>query len=287
MAADQDPHHDHAENDFPDQYNLTSSLAVQEAEVKIRPLSEEVVMRPALLCILLFAFVLSMNSPVVAQKPATVTPVPVTGTFSPIGPGQGGPNQACVVGNLNAPAYAIVGFVLPPEEYKLVFDPTAGCSICPVGIRINNVHILLRTSQACEVVMAVDVEAVSDSPECPGMFPGIELCNSGLFTVSLPGAGLWDVGLPIDCGCITVDNLYLLSFDFVDSSCLPEPDLITDGSPTVCTSWNDFGAGWTDLVSAYGFPGNLLFFADAECCGPVPVESQTWGKIKSLYENGN
>jgi hypothetical protein len=176
----------------------------------------------------------------------------------------------CTVGNLNAPAFAIVGFAVPPEEYRLVFDPQAGCSSCPSGLRITTVHVLMRTAQACDVVMAVNVSAVSSiDPSCPDRSPGTELCNSGSFNVNFPDAGIWDVGIPITCDCLSKDQLYLLGFEYVSSSCQPEPDLVIDATPTVCTSWNDFGSGWLDLVTTFGFPGNLVLYADADCCESI------------------
>ena len=100
----------------------------------------------------------------------------------------------------------------------------------------------------------------------------------------IPGAGLWDVSLPIVCDCLPNGRAYLLGFEIVSSSCLPEPDLIIDDAPGLCTSWNNFGSGWTDL-GTLGFPGNLVFFTDADCCDtPMPVSTSTWGAIKALYE---
>jgi hypothetical protein len=177
---------------------------------------------------------------------------------------------------LNTPAWAILSFVAPPEEYKLVFDPQTTCPECPAGILVNTIHVLLRTSQACDIQMAVDVEeAVFPSdPTCAE--PGPVHCNSGLSLVSLPGDGVWDVTLPIACPCLSSAQLLLIGFHIESSSCLPEPDLITDDFPTPCTSWNNWGIGWYDLVWGIGFPGNLSFFADADCCSaPTATPSQT------------
>jgi hypothetical protein len=227
-------------------------------------------------------------APALAQRQVTVKPLTDTNAqLFNMGGGPGSSTQPCITGNLNAAAFAIVGFAAPPEDYAYVFNPLVGCSSCAIGFRVNTIHIMLRTAQACDIVMAVDVENVSDlDPACPGRSPGLEKCNSGLFSVSLPAGGLWDVALPIQCDCFLIDQLYLLSFEYVSSSCLPEPDLITDGLPTVCTSWNNFGAGWLDLVTTFGFPGNLLFYADADCCDfPIPVDPKSWGAIKALYED--
>ncbi len=196
--------------------------------------------------------------------------------------------EACQVGNLNTPAWAILSFVAPPEEYKLVFDPQTTCPECPAGILVNTIHVLLRTSQACDIQMAVDVEdaAFPNNPACAE--PGPVRCNSGLFVVSLPSDGLWDISLPITCPCLSSAQLALLSVQIENSSCLPEPDLIIDSLPTACTNWNNFGSGWSDLVSDYSFPGNLNFFADADCCtaagirASVPAASPTGLIITAL-----
>lgn len=61
-------------------------------------------------------------------------------------------------------------------------------------------------------------------------------------------------------------------------------EMITDDFPTACTSFNDWGSGWHDLVVDFGFPGNLVMWADAMCCeDPIAQERRTWGDVKSLF----
>ncbi|NIM65395.1 MAG: hypothetical protein GTO51_05320 [Candidatus Latescibacteria bacterium] len=153
------------------------------------------------------------------------------------------------------------------------------------GFDVNTVHVLLQTAVACSLLMSVDVEEAifPTDPNCPE--PGSEWCNSGLYLVVLPGPGAYDIGLPIDCPCLAVfpPYKYLLSFRFEAANA--PVDLITDNFPSPCTSWNNWGLGWKDLVVEYGFPGNLSFYADADCCEPtIPVEGKTWGAIKQLYK---
>ena len=88
----------------------------------------------------------------------------------------------------------------------------------------------------------------------------------------------------------TMERTYLLSVHFEEfiSATGAVPDLITDAGPaTLCTNWNNYGTGWYDLLGAFPtWPGQLVFFADAECCTPpVPVDSKTWGAIKDLYDD--
>ncbi|MFH1573154.1 MAG: hypothetical protein ABIG68_04180, partial [Acidobacteriota bacterium] len=62
------------------------------------------------------------------------------------------------------------------------------------------------------------------------------------------------------------------------------PGIVTDDRPIECTSYNDWGLGWSDLTAEQDFPGNILMRADVLCCEyPVGAESRTWGGVKSLY----
>lgn len=246
-------------------------------------------MRQMLPGVLLVVLLLSMSVlPAVAEREVNPTLLDFQ-IPRPLLYGPKGYELSCVVGNTNPPAWAIPGFIIPPEEYKVVFDPKATCTVCPIGFAVNKVHVLLQTAEACTLTMAVDVEEAEypTSPDCPE--PGVMWCNSGLLNVILPTAGLWDIGLPISCDCLTMDRIYFLSF-YIDSYLCDSgnpPDLVTDGGPAVmCANWNNFGTGWYDLFGANPtWPGQLSFSADAECCtGPVPVNHTTWGVIKALYD---
>lgn len=220
-----------------------------------------------------------------------VDPQPVDrATVTEINLGPAGYSSVCQVGNLNPPAWAINNFVAAPEEYKLAFNPKTTCSVCPIGFLVNTVQFMLQTSEAMTIVAAVNVEEAifPTSPDCPE--PGQVLCQSGAYTVNIPGAGLWSIALPIACECYTMERIYLLSVHLEDiaSATGTVPALVTDAGPaTLCTNWNNYGSGWYDLLSEFpAWPGNLIMFADAECCTPpVPVEGKTWGAIKDLYDN--
>jgi hypothetical protein len=220
-----------------------------------------------------------------ASREVVVKPLEST-EATPIIVGPGGQLQACQVGNLNPAAWAIGGFIAPPEDYKLAFDPRATCTVCPIGLNINTITIHLQTAGACDIVMSIDVEEVTypNDPTCPE--PGAQVCASGLFTVSLPSAGGWLIGLPIDCACLTMDRMYMLSVHFESTTCNPVPDLITSSGANLCTNWNNYGTGWYDLLVQYPtWPGDLKIWADADCCSPpVPVQESTWGAIKELYK---
>ena len=194
------------------------------------------------------------------------------------------PSEFCSVGDLNDLAWAIGNYVLPPEDYALTFDPMSTCAVCPVGFKVNTIHIFLRSSVAMDIVMSVDVGEVVYPAGAACALPGPVICNSGLYSVSLPQTGLWDVSLPIDCRCLWPGDMLYLSVHIESVSTYPNyvPDLVTDEYPSDCTSWNDYGYGWQDLFHV-GFPGNLSIYADAECCKTAATEPTTWGQTKKLY----
>jgi hypothetical protein len=201
------------------------------------------------------------------------------------------PTEACRVGNTNAPHWAISQFLSPPEHFKLAFDPTQGeCSICPAeyGFKIEDVHIVMQTTEPCTLTMSVDVEyTIPPDPDCPN--PGPAICESPVYTVVLPMAGVWDISMPTPCDCLPMDNWFLIGIMFYDYG-TPSgevPNLTTDvGPPLYCRNWCNIGSGWNDLlVNLPYWPGQLCFYADATCCHSpiVNVESSTWGAIKQLY----
>ena len=194
------------------------------------------------------------------------------------------PNVACRVGNLNAPAWALSNYLIQSEIYKLVIDPST-CTACPLGLRVTAVHILLQVSGPTTLFMTPDVEeAIFPQPWCAA--PGPEWCLGSKYTVNLPFAGLWDIGLPIECDCLPPVGPYLLGIHFGGFDSASVPDLITDAAPYLCHNWNNYGLGWVDLVARFPWPGNLNIYADVECCSPpVPVEENSWGKVKALYKN--
>ena len=242
-------------------------------------------MRQVLWCVVAAALVLCVSGSVATAGKELVIKQLEAVEATPLDFGPVGSMQSCQVGNLNgAPYWLINNFVLPPEDYKLTFDPLATCTICPMGFRVLKVHALLQTAGACTIVLSADVEeAVYPTPGCPS--PGPVWCASPLYQFNIPQAGLWNVGIPISCDCLAMGRKYLLSVHVESATCTPS--LVTDAGPAVlCANWNNYGTGWYDLFAAFPtWPGQLKFFADAECCSPpVPVEGKSWGAIKELYE---
>jgi hypothetical protein len=196
------------------------------------------------------------------------------------------PSATCEVGNINPSYWAIGGYLVPPERYAISFRPSdSSCAACPLGYQVTTVRIILQTSAAMTVVMSVGLQSATfpTGPDCAE--PGPQECSDGPYQVNLPSAGLWNIGLPLTCDCAFKDFAYLLTVDF-ESVSGGTPDLITDNLPGPCTSWNDYGTGWSDLVTAAGFPGNLKIWAEAECCEvPVGADVESMGGWKGRFKD--
>jgi hypothetical protein len=197
--------------------------------------------------------------------------------------------QDCMVGNLNAAAWAIGDWILGNEVYGFVFDPLATCD-CPLGFQLEGVHMLMQFGPedvpSTFEVFANLAEAIYD-PALGCWVPGPEVCAGEVYTYTVEAEGLYDFLLPIgdSCECAFMEYMYMLSYHFPNP--FPTgmaPDAISDDLPSNCTSWNDFGSGWLDLVVDFSWPGNILMWGDVACCEfPVSNDDNTWGGIKNLY----
>lgn len=210
----------------------------------------------------------------------------------------GAPTRSdCVIGCTMPPAFAITDWIWGDEGYKLLVCPYMCCTVCPLGWWIEDVNWYMQFGP--EDVPAVfdvyvDLEDALWDPATQCWYPGIEDCISQVYTVTIDAAGLYEISIPLydECDCayffdpITLDPYYyFLSFHivtFFDPTM--RPDAITQDSPVACTSYNDYGFGWEDLVVDYGWPGNIIIWANALCCDfPIAAAPATWGNVKSLY----
>jgi hypothetical protein len=188
----------------------------------------------------------------------------------------------CLMGNLNAPYYAISGWLLGMESYSYVYEADAAACACPEGFAVETVHIYLQFAGAMDFDVAVGLSEAEWDFAGSCWVPGADICASPVYNVAIPGGGLYDIALPVTCDCAFFGYHYAIDVDFLTSFAV-SPDMITDNVPVGCVSWNDYGGGWVDL-NPTGFPGELLIFADVACCAdPVANEDETFGGIKSLF----
>ena len=200
---------------------------------------------------------------------------------------------ACMMGNLNAPYYAITDWVWGAEAYKYMFYADQAECTCSAGFTVESVHIYLQfgpedipfDADGIEFDVYVDFEEALWDATLGCWVPGPEICVSPVYTVFIPGPGLYNISLPMtpgSCPCAYFGYWYGISYHFV-TAFDGRPDLITDNVPVGCVSWNDFGMGWEDL-QGYGLPGEISMYADIICCeDPVSTDSKTFGDLKALF----
>jgi hypothetical protein len=198
---------------------------------------------------------------------------------------------ACVLGNLNPGYWAIGDWIWGAEKYKYLFyaDQT-DCSACGQGFTVESVTLYVQFGTEDVPVTfdaRVDFEEAAWDDQLGCWVPGPEICVSSSYSITINQPGGYLLTLPMDtaCACAAFGYWYGISFEFLTAfNSGMEPDLITDNYPVGCTSWNDYGAGWEDLVTGFGFPGEIIMYADMTCCpDPVPAERDTWGSIKSMF----
>ncbi len=237
---------------------------------------------------LLIGLCLLMVAGMAQAADKTVVVTPVTGDVMNIN--QAGANGVCVMGNLNTPAYAISDWVWGAETYKYLFDADqTECTACPAGFKVEMVHFYMQFGAEDVPVdfdCSVDFEETIYDEALGCFLPGPVICESPVYTVSITDAGMYDIALPMvpdNCPCAFFGYKYAIGmtiYTAFDSN----PDVITDAIPVGCTSYNDYGMGWYDLVTGFGFPGELIMYADIVCCeNPVDNETNSWGEVKSLF----
>ncbi len=238
-------------------------------------------MRIAIAVVLCLGLVLA-SAALAADRTVTVTPV--TGPVQSVVPSDAA--GVCTFGNNATPALAITDWIWGGESYATVFpaqQPT--CATCAVGFTVEQVHFFMNFSVA-DVPATFNAsvsffEAGGDG--CPA--PTAEICTSPSYQVSITNPGLYDIALPLGpCACAYFGFDYAVAINLPDAfPATMRPDAVTDSAPLGCVSYNDYGTGWTD-VSSFGFPGELIMYADIACCEPaVPDAEQSWGGLKSMY----
>jgi len=192
----------------------------------------------------------------------------------------------CVVGN--ADFDNILGYYdswfLGYENYAIPFNAADESCVCSEGAAIKSIHMMIALDEFANLEVAAAVlDAVDGGNGC--LVPGAEIAVSDVYTINgLTELQYLDIEIPIDGPCATTGDALFLAVYFLndnDSQFFGIP--ISDGAMT-CYNYNDFGSGYIDVVTDYGFGGNLLMWADIECCSEaVSNEASTLDNIKSLY----
>ncbi len=153
------------------------------------------------------------------------------------------------------------------ESYATRIDPADYTCGCNPGFNVRAVHMVLylQTTSAPQVRAHL---AAAGEP-CTG--PGTILASSAPITVSgIPSNGYYDIEIPCDFACQDMGSEYFLIFEFTNAA--GPVGIPVDSSPATCVNYNQWGAGWQDVVAGYGFAGNWLIWADVDCCGVAQPE---------------
>jgi hypothetical protein len=192
----------------------------------------------------------------------------------------------CLVGNPNGVYFAIPDWIWGAEIYTYLFDPMDTCD-CAAGLEVQTLHMIVQfgaedVPATFDVFVDIGAAVWDDASGC--WQPGPATCSTEINQITVENAGLYDIAVSVDdCACMEMVHQYSISYNFV-TAFSSNPDIVTDQFPSSCTSWNDYGLGWFDLVEDFGYPGNLLMWADSECCeSPVGNADASWGGVKSLY----
>jgi hypothetical protein len=115
--------------------------------------------------------------------------------------------------------------------------------------------------------------------------PGEADCQSEIHSFTVNEDGGYELAVPIDCDCAYLEYHYFISFHFVTE--FAESDRANarlDEYPELCTSWQNWGEGWFDMVGDLGYEGDIMIWADVGCCeDPTASDSAAWSDLKSLY----
>jgi hypothetical protein len=233
------------------------------------------------------ALCLSLATGAVAgDKPVTVTRLdgePVIRTVDAKG--------VCVLGNADFASYAITDFFWGAESYAYVFDVPAPTCGCASGFAVDGVHLLMKFD-AEDVPATFNVNAdfcdVTLDPGTGCLVPGAVISNSGHQSFTITEAGVYDIVALMDPSaqaCSEFGHTYAVSFNFPAAfPAAMRPSAVTDDDPIGCTTFNQYGEGWFDVVYDYEFPGEIMLGAGIVCCDdPVADETTSWGDLKSSY----
>lgn len=209
---------------------------------------------------------------------------------------------ACLAGNTGQPA----GSIQTSEIYlslgvATVFDPLANGCPCNAGFTVTALHMILKNDSPQSVSANVRLALGNSDPRdayapetlcfAPTNGPvgsygyGQYCVGEGMATFPVPG--FYEVSFPAplaDCGCIYSS--------YTQSIVMWLPDrlgyslkFVIDENPGHCPDFVADTPYWGAL-NWYEIPedGNILFWADLECCEPAVANSdESWGVIKSRY----
>jgi hypothetical protein len=153
------------------------------------------------------------------------------------------------------------------EIYAYAIDPADYVCSCGAGFNVRAVHMLLALDVAS--TPSVQAHLMTSSGTCG--IPDTIIDSSAVMAVSgITELAYYDIEIATDFVCTDMDGEYFLAFEFLDSN---GPVYIpVDTTPQACVNYNEWGEGWKEIVTEYGFQGDLFIWGDVDCCGTALPE---------------
>ncbi len=171
--------------------------------------------------------------------------------------------DTCIVRHDHGIVWRIDGWVAGNELFKSYIDPGQSCP-SPYPFAVTEINMPMYFGRATPLNVSVDIESVDLSvPDCP--MPGELLTISQEYMLEVPGAGLYDIWIPLDTP-VTVNGPFFAGF-FISNLLDPSDSaaVLCDSVVQSCVSYNiwDAEVGWVDLVDNpyWSFPGRLVLYA--------------------------
>lgn len=202
-------------------------------------------------------------------------------SVQPVAPNDARDPWPCIYGNRTS-SNGYEGWWGGLESYARLIDPLTEPCDCDIGFTIRAVHIMLGLDATADLQVVARLLEADDPWGCPT--PGATLAFSPLHEISgIELFGYYEIVIPCDFPCASLTEPYFITVDFFGGT-TDRVNLVGGGAAESCTSWNDWGSGWTDLVADIGFQSGLTIWADSDCCyQPIAADDTSWGAVKSLY----
>ncbi len=171
--------------------------------------------------------------------------------------------EVCTAASVDEIIYQMNGWVSGNELYKALIDPASDCN-APYPYLVGGINMPMYFAAATSITVSVDVEeAVPLTGNCK--VPGNMLAISSDYTLSVPGAGYYNLWIPLDSP-IAVNEPFFAGF-FIGSTVSVSSAVLIDSIQLPCYSYNiwDTTVGFVDLCNfppefgpEFNFPGRLV-----------------------------
>jgi hypothetical protein len=192
-----------------------------------------------------------------------------------------GGRVACVYGNQTAES-GYEGWWNGAESYARLISPQSEPCDCDIGFTIRSVNTTLGLDQTANLQVMARLLSAQWNGGC--WLPGEPLAFSPVHVIDYVDLfGYYQITIPCDFPCATMTEPYFITVDFIGGSA-DRVNIVGGGGAQPCTSYNNWGAGWYDLIADIGFFDELTMWAVTECCWqPIGTDGSSWGAVKSLY----